>query len=439
MLALRARKRTKYAKCGYRLNPTLCKIDGAILHDSPNRQMMLEYSRRLKEVFERFPHLQFRRNWDLSKDTAIALGECLALIENIAEFPLEPAFHRELLTVSLTRGAQATTAIEGNTLTDDEIQEVLAGKPMPPSRQYQAQEIRNAVDAMNTVWQKMQPPRQPGLVTPKLICEFHRQVGKDLGEVFDAIPGKTRRDRRHVGTYLAPDYDVVDELLEAFCEWLKTTFKYSLATQAMEEAIQQAVAAHVYFEWIHPFGDGNGRTGRLIEFYILLRAGLPDICAHVLANHYNNSRQEYTHHFDRARTQRSLTAFMEYSICGLRDGLRDVMTRIQSHIFAVAWKSHVYDVFSKYQDYNKKTIFKRRRQLALAMPIDIEFAPGMLMMSVPTLFAYYSSVGPRSLEKDMQTIVELKLARPSQTAPGKYIANTEVLKNMKAIRIGPHC
>jgi len=41
---------------------------------------------------------------------------------------------------------------------------------------------------------------------------------------------------------------------------------------------------------IHPFGDSNGRTARLIEFYILLRAGLPDMVSHILSNHYNDTR-----------------------------------------------------------------------------------------------------------------------------------------------------
>ncbi|NOY75701.1 MAG: hypothetical protein GXP32_07900 [Kiritimatiellaeota bacterium] len=31
--------------------------------------------------------------------------------------------------------------------------------------------------------------------------------------------------------------------------------------------------AHVYIAWIHPFGDGNGKTARLMEFYLLLRSG----------------------------------------------------------------------------------------------------------------------------------------------------------------------
>lgn len=36
-----------------------------------------------------------------------------------------------------------------------------------------------------------------------------------------------------------------------------------------------AILAHLYLAWIHPFGDGNGRIARFLEFEIMLRAGIP--------------------------------------------------------------------------------------------------------------------------------------------------------------------
>ena len=42
-------------------------------------------------------------------------------------------------------------------------------------------------------------------------------------------------------------------------------------------AFLRAVLAHVYIAWIHPFGDSNGRTARLVEFGILTAAGVPAI------------------------------------------------------------------------------------------------------------------------------------------------------------------
>lgn len=387
----------------------------------------------LERVLEDFPHLRFQKSWTMSNETLIAIGECVGMIESIADFPLTPQVRRQILQVSFSRGAQATTAIEGNTLTDSELQQMLDGKPLPQSRQYQMQEVRNALEAMNAILQKMLKSQKQELVTPNLLLGFHKLVGKDLGTMFDAIPGKFRTDRRHVGRYLAPPHEAVPELVKGLCDWLKNTFCYAKGKQDLSDAIQEAIAAHVYFEWIHPFGDGNGRTGRLLEFYILLRAGLPDLCAHILANHYNNSRQEYTTHFDRARLNRSLTEFMQYSIIGLRDGLRQTMRQLQDHTFTLAWRSAVYDRFSDYTTYSKKTIFKRRRNLALVMPVQGDFFPSKLIAEHPHVFKAYENLGGRALKGDMEQIVLLELA--TEIGNGMYRACTEQLLARVAQRI----
>ena len=58
--------------------------------------------------------------------------------------------------------------------------------------------------------------------------------------------------------------------------WLPQEFGFAANQQQtfLVDAVVQAIVTHVYLEWIHPFGDGNGRTGRLLEFYILLRWGI---------------------------------------------------------------------------------------------------------------------------------------------------------------------
>ena len=57
-------------------------------------------------------------------------------------------------------------------------------------------------------------------------------------------------------------------------------------------AILRAITAHLYLIWIHPFGDGNGRLARLVEFTILLKSGIPSIAAHLLSNHYNATAEQ---------------------------------------------------------------------------------------------------------------------------------------------------
>jgi Fic family protein len=57
-------------------------------------------------------------------------------------------------------------------------------------------------------------------------------------------------------------------------------------------ALMKAILTHLYIAWIHPFGDGNGRTARLAELQILLAAGMPMPASHLLSNHYNTTRTD---------------------------------------------------------------------------------------------------------------------------------------------------
>src|SRR5207249_2719503 len=115
------------------------------------------------------------------------------------------------------KGAQATTAIEGNTLTDEEIGKLKQGIKLPPSKEYQEREVRNILDAFNAILVETVYENKEQLVTQELLLRFHKLVGKDLGEHFAGIPGKFRESDVVVGTYRCPDYRDVPILIEKYC------------------------------------------------------------------------------------------------------------------------------------------------------------------------------------------------------------------------------
>jgi Fic family protein len=322
--------------------------------------------------------------------------------------PIDPRLQSEFRRVSFSRGAQATTAIEGNTLSDEEVQKVLDGIELPKSRAYQAKEVKNALAAMQHVWRLVIQDGCKDLVTPKLLRDLNKLIGQELGNLFDGVPGKFRQDRRSVGRYLTPKPEFVEPLVQQLCEWLRREFRFESGEQPMHEAIIQAIVSHVYFEWIHPFADGNGRTGRMLEFFILLRAGLPDIAAHVLANHYNGTRTEYAAHFDNARTKRDLSEFIEYAVQGMLDGLQETLKMVEDAAFRIVWRSFIYDVFAEYTDYKKRNVFKRRRALALEMPTS-DFTVEQLLQHSEALLKLYMKKDRRTLHGDLAVLVDLGL------------------------------
>jgi Fic family protein len=360
------------------------------------------------------------------------LGQCVAYVKAISNTPIMPAYYEELMRLSLIKGAQATTAIEGNTLTDEEIEKLNAGEKLPPSKEYQEIEVRNILDAFNDILLETVYQRKEQLVTPELLLRFHKMVGKNLGDHFNAIPGRFRNSDAIVGTYRCPDYRDVPELIEQYCRWLRGQFKYEEGKQMFSDIIVQAIIAHVYLEWIHPFGDGNGRTGRLVEFYILSRGGNPDIALHILSNHYNLTRPEYYRQLDKASKTKDLSDFIEYALVGFRDGLQATLEKIQASQLQSTWQKHIYDVFENVE-IKQKDVFKRRRRLALEVPIDRKFSFKEIPQLNIKLAHLYSGISPKTLERDLNELLELKLIIFED---GKYFANISVLNRMIAKRKG---
>jgi Fic family protein len=372
-----------------------------------------------------FDHIVFRKQWGLTEESAYMLGECEAMVNVLAGIPLKPEDRQQLLTLSLIKGAQATTAIEGNTLTQSEIEKIQEGWRLPPSKEYLQIEVNNILDAFNTLLREIIDENKDEAITPEFIKKCHQMIGKDLGEHFDAIPGRFRSDRRVVGRYLAPEPEHVSDLMDKLCVWLSQEFHYD-AGQNFKTAVIEAIVAHVYIEWIHPFGDGNGRTGRLIEFYILLRAGLPNIGSHILSNFYNITRPHYYRQLDEARRKRDLTDFIHYAVQGFRDGLKENLNIIQETQFKVFWRHYIYEVFAGVS-YKKSNVFKRRRSLILDMPIDRFFTADELLEINPSVTKEYAVVGKATYSRDLKELENLKLIRKEGR---RYIANTLLLKNM---------
>ena len=372
-----------------------------------------------------YSHISFRRGWELTEPSAYMLGECHALVRALTDIPLKPENRQRLLMLSLIKGAQATTAIEGNTLSEDEITKLQEGWRLPPSKEYLQIEVKNILEAFNTLLHEIVDEDKVEKITPELIKKFHYMIGKDLGGHFDAIPGRFRTDRRCVGPYLAPEHDYVPELIEKLCEWVSKEFHYHEG-QNFKTAVIQAIVTHVYIEWIHPFGDGNGRTGRLLEFYILLRAGLPNIVSHILSNFYNLTRPEYYRQLEKARQKKDLTEFIQYALQGFRDGLEENLNIIQESQFSIFWQHYIYEIFAELK-YTKSIVFKRKRALILQMPINKYFTADELLEITPDVAKRYATVGKPTLARDLKELQELNLIRKDGR---KYIANSIILKSM---------
>ena len=232
---------------------------------------------------------------------------------------LSPAAAAELLQVYLTKGMLATTAIEGNTLSEEEVRGILDGTlDLPPSREYLEKEIENVLAAYNLARQELlEDPDLP--FTIERLREYNRLILDGLEVEESVTPGALRTHSVVVGSYRAAPAEDVEYLLTRLCQWLNSNdFDAPDAPElAAPLAIVKAIVAHLYLAWIHPFGDGNGRTARLLELQILLTAGFPVPTCQLLSNHYNQTRTEYYRQLAlSSRKPDGLLSFLAYAVQG---------------------------------------------------------------------------------------------------------------------------
>ena len=101
-----------------------------------------------------------------------------------------------------------------------------------------------------------------------------------------------------VGRYRGAPPQECHYLLGKLCSWLSGPDFSPRPGFEIVFGVIKAIVAHLYLAWIHPFGDGNGRTARLLEVRFLLEAGAPTPAAHLLSNFYNQTRATYYRKLD---------------------------------------------------------------------------------------------------------------------------------------------
>jgi cell filamentation protein, protein adenylyltransferase len=339
------------------------------------------------------------------------LGEARSKCEHLAGAPLKPDVAEQLYGVTLVKGALATTAIEGNSLTEDQVRGILHGSyKAPPSRQYQEREVRNVLDALQDLHDRIVAGESIE-ITSALISQFNEQIltGTDYRE--GVIPGKIRTESVVVGNYRAAPAEDCEYLLDRLVAWLNSPiFIHDDPEIQFAVMLAKAVYAHLYIAWIHPFGDGNGRTARLLEFTILANCGMvPVPAAHLLSNHYNLTRDRYYRELALAsKPGQSTLGFLSYAIEGFIDGIREAIGMVREQQIEVAWVNYVHERFASLP--NSKAS-ERQRSLVLAMPMDAPVPRDDLEGLTPKVARLYAGAGPRTLSRDLNRLDNLGLIR----------------------------
>lgn len=350
------------------------------------------------------------------------LGEAQSKCQHISGVPLAPGVAGEMFKVYLAKGALATTAIEGNTLTEEEVRKHLDGQlTLPPSKEYLRKEVNNIIGACNTIGKRILNRENLGLTVGK-IKQYNKWVLDGLPAQEDVEPGKIRKHGVGVGSYRGAPAEDCKYLLERLCEWVNSDFSSPRDDEIIAYGILKAIICHVYLAWIHPFGDGNGRTARLLEFEILLSSGVPAPSAHLLSNHYNQTRTEYYRQLDAShKSGGDVFPFIMYALQGFIDGLFEQLDLIQAQQLHVHWMDYIHSVFR-----NKNSATEvRRRRLAVDLSSRLDPVPISKTRHVsPRMAEAYASLTEKTVTRDVNALIDLGIVFKT---PKGIIANKELL------------
>ncbi len=353
-------------------------------------------------------------------------GETASKCEHLAGVPLRPETAQHLHEIYLAKGAAATTAIEGNTLSEEQVLQHIQGKlQLPPSMEYLRQEVDNVVRACNGIAAAITGPEDDPHLCADLLRGYNRQVLEGLELKEDVRPGEFRTHSVVVGSvYRGAPAEDCPWLMDRLCEWLNgPDFHPPHERYRVPFAILRAIMAHLYLAWIHPFGDGNGRSARLLEFHLLLASGVPLPAAHLLSDYYNRTRAEYYRQLDQAsKNGGDVLPFIRYAIQGFVEGLREQLKMIRSQQWQVSWENYVHEVF---REGKASTNQKRRRDLVLDLSTQGDFVEvSRISQLTPRLAVAYAGTTERVLRFDLSEVEKMGLI---ERQPGKVRAKREII------------
>lgn len=240
----------------------------------------------------------------------IEIGEQVGAVAAYDSLQPNPTLRRE----NRIKSIHSSLAIEQNTLTLEQVSDIIDGKRVlgPPQ---DIREVKNAYEAYERI-SSLDP------YSVKNLLLAHRIMMEGLVKEAGVFRSK------NVGVYAGNQLihagtpaNYVPELIDQLFAWMKRSKLHPLVKSCI---------FHYEFEFIHPFADGNGRTGRLWQSLILQKwkpffAWLP------VETLIHEKQYEYYAALNVSNSEGESTIFVTFMLQIIRDALADIIKTQDSH------------------------------------------------------------------------------------------------------------
>jgi Fic family protein len=322
--------------------------------------------------------------------------------------PLSQVAHRleqEVLVSSIF----STNTIEGGTLTEEETKEALDLAP----EKVQAEEQRRAVN-IKTAYDIAQKSAQvpDWHISVDFIKQIHAAITDGIPHKYNQ-PGLIRNnpknivtyvgDTAHGGRYKPPQYGGdIALLLNHLIIW------HNELAAAEIPALIRAPLMHYYFELIHPFWDGNGRVGRVLEATVLHSAGFR-YAPFAMARYYMERIDQYftLFNFCRKRAEKKTeypnTPFVLFHLEGMLASINRLHDRVNAIIRSLLFETHIKHL--------RDTKEINLRQYAILTQVMERGKPMQIdeLRRAPWHVALYAKLGDKTKQRDLSRLREQEL------------------------------
>ena len=291
-----------------------------------------------------------------------ALVEARTAAGVLARLPYLQQWIEQAHEEQLRLEAVGTSRIEGAEFTPREQDEALAPNAHERTGLTHSQRQLRAADATYR-WLRSLPAERP--VTAELALDIHRRIVTGCDDDH-CEPGALRRAGSNVtfGSPVCRGAEGGAELagaFEAFCQAMTEELRG-------HDRIIQAMAAHYHLGAMHPFDDGNGRTARALEAFMLRAAGVNDMVMVSLSNYYYEHQGEYRAALYASRERgHDLTPFLLFALPAVAERCNALAEEIAVRNKQVLYREFAQSLFGRLRSPRRRALAARQLRIIDAL------------------------------------------------------------------------
>ncbi len=344
----------------------------------------------------------FSRNLSLSELEPKKI-EIRVLYETVNDLPILPELSSSLEQELIRKSIFGTAAIEGNPLTEEKVGEIISESERTANRRNPEIEITNLKKAYDFI-KSITGTEQRFELEEDLIRDAHTLITINAEYELNN-PGQYRNHKVQVGNRMHGGIHTPPKCLEDVQNLMKEYVKWMNSDEMLEFAAPiRAAFAHYYLGLIHPFGDGNGRTARLIEALILQASGIKYVPV-MLSNYYYRNIDDYFQAFSNSIRSKDhdVTPFVEFVLDGCIESLREIKDRITYFIRKLLLRDYYLHLKQ-----NRHLTQRQHDLLLILLDYGKPFSLSDLF-GLPQFSILYRTVSDRTARRDLAKLKDMEL------------------------------